>query len=185
MGQGIDDSPVMPQEEEDEVKSVGHSMTLRRDIHLREDILKNLLQLSEMVGRRARRYRVSGRTVHLYIRFADFYSSVGKQETLRDYINRSEDIYKTAVAILDTLELPQAVRLLGIKLTNLNYHTEQLPLFEEERRKSQMVRAMDEVNDRFGDFTVTFGSLMTTEEKGSHVISPAWRPEGIRSVEVK
>ncbi len=185
MGQGIDDSPVVPQEEEDEVKSVGHSMTLRRDIHQREDILKNLLQLSEMVGRRARRYRVSGRTVHLYIRFADFYSSVGKQETLRSYINRSEDIYKTAVAILDTLELPQAVRLLGIKLTNLRYHTEQLPLFEEERRKSQMVRAMDEVNDRFGDFTVTYGSLMTTQEKGSHVISPAWRPEGIRSVDVK
>jgi len=185
MGQGIDTSLVIPQEEEDEVKSVGHSMTLRRDIHLREDILKNLLQLSEMVGRRARRYRVSGRTVHLYIRFADFYSSVGKQETLRDYINRSEDIYKTAVAILDTLELPQAVRLLGVKLTNLRYHTEQLPLFEEERRKSQMVRAMDEVNDRFGDFTVTFGSLMTAQEKGSHVISPAWRPEGIRSVEVK
>jgi len=185
MGQGIDDSPVIPQEEEDEVKSVGHSMTLRRDIHPREDILKNLLQLSEMVGRRARRYRVSGRTVHLYIRFADFYSSVGKQETLQNYINQSEDIYKTAVAILDTLELPQAVRLLGIKLTNLRYHTEQLPLFEEERRKSQMVRAMDDVNDRFGDFTVTFGSLMATQEKGSHVISPAWRPEGIRSVEVK
>jgi DNA polymerase IV len=185
MGQGIDNSPVIPQEEDDEVKSVGHSMTLRRDIHQQEDILKILLQLSEMVGRRARRYRVSGRTVHLYIRFADFYSSVGKQETLRNFINQSEDIYKTAVAILDTLELPQAVRLLGIKLTNLQYHTEQLPLFEEERRKAQMVRAMDEVNNRFGDFTVTFGSLLTMREKGSHVISPAWRPEGIRSVDIK
>jgi DNA polymerase IV len=185
MGQGIDNSPVMPQEEDDEVKSVGHSMTLRRDIHQREDILKFLLQLSEMVGRRARRYRVSGRTVHLYIRFADFYSSAGRQETLQNYINQSEDIYRTAVAILDTLELPQAVRMLGIKLTNLRYHTEQLPLFEEERRKSRMVRAMDEVNDRFGDFTVTYGSLLTAREKGSHVISPAWRPGGIRSVDVK
>ena len=43
---------------------------------------------------------------------------------------------------------------------------------------------MDSVNDRFGEFAVTFGSLLTAGEKGSHVISPAWRPEGIRNVQV-
>jgi DNA polymerase-4 len=74
-GQGIDHSLVVPQEEEDDVKSVGHSMTLRRDVDTREDILKYLLQLSEMVGRRARRYGVTGKTVSLYIRFADYFSS--------------------------------------------------------------------------------------------------------------
>ena len=41
-------------------------------------------------------------------------------------------------------------------------------------------------NDRFGDFTVTYGSLLgNNEEKGSHVISPAWKPEGIRNVQVR
>ncbi len=42
---------------------------------------------------------------------------------------------------------------------------------------------MDAVNDRFGAFAVTYASLVEAEEKGSHVISPAWRPEGIRNVE--
>ena len=185
MGQGIDNSPVMPMEESDEVKSVGHSMTLPRDIDRREEILRYLLQLSEMVGRRARRYEVSGKTIHLYVRFSDFYSSVGKQDTLRVYINQSEEIYKAAVAILDTLELPMTIRLLGIRLTNLQYHTQQLSLFPEERRKTEMVRAMDAVNDKFGSFTVTYGSLLSTEPKGSHVISPAWRPDGIRNVDVQ
>ncbi len=78
MGQGIDDSPVTPTEEDDEVKSVGHSMTLRHDVERREDILKYLLQLSEMVGRRARRYGVSGKTVTLNVRFADFYQTFEK-----------------------------------------------------------------------------------------------------------
>jgi hypothetical protein len=55
-------------------------------------------------------------------------------------------------------------------------------MFAEERRQEQLARAMDTVNDRFGDFKVTFGSMLDTEEKGSHVISPAWRPEGIRNV---
>ena len=49
MGLGVDDSPVTPNEEDDEVKSVGHSMTLRQDVSKREDILKYVLQLSEMV----------------------------------------------------------------------------------------------------------------------------------------
>ncbi len=67
MGLGIDDSPVVPASDQDRVKSVGHSMTLKRDISRRQDILKYLLQLSEMVGRRARRYGVSGKTIHLYV----------------------------------------------------------------------------------------------------------------------
>ncbi len=185
MGQGIDDSPVTPNEETDEVKSVGHSMTLRQDVERREDILKYLLQLSEMVGRRARRYNVSGKTVTLYVRFADFYSSFGKQNTLKSYINLSDDIYRTAVAILDTTELPQPVRQLGVRLSNLRYEAEQLSLFQEVQKKSDAIKAMDIVNDKFGEYKVTFGSLLSADEKGSHVISPAWRPEGIRNVDVK
>jgi DNA polymerase-4 len=184
MGQGIDNSRVTPNEEDDEVKSVGHSMTLRRDIDKREDILKFLLQLSEMVGRRARRYGVSGKTVSLYIRFADFYSSVGKQNTLKGYVNLSDEVFKASVAILDTLALPQPIRKLGISLSNLKYHAEQLSLFPEEQKRRDAIKAMDSVNDRFGEFKVTFGSLLVAEDKGSHVISPAWRPEGIRNVEV-
>lgn len=184
-GQGIDHSPVVPQEEDDEVKSVGHSMTLRRDVDTQEDIQKYLLQLSEMVGRRARRYGVSGKTVTLYIRFADYFSNVSKQETLINYINQSDEIYKAATAILSSIPIDQKVRLLGISLSNLQYHTQQLPLFPEEQRKAKMTQAMDAVNNKLGDFTVTYGSLLQTEEKGSHVISPAWRPEGIRNVGVQ
>ena len=76
----IDDSPVVPVEEAEEVKSVGHSMALDRDITIRRDILKYLLQLFEMVGRRARRYGVAGKTVHFTIRNADF-TTVGRKQT--------------------------------------------------------------------------------------------------------
>lgn len=188
MGKGIDHSPVIPAEDADEVKSVGHSMTLERDIEDRQEILKYLLQLSEMVGRRARRYSVWGKTITLSIRYADFDSWAGKQETLPTCINQSNDIYRAAVAILDTIVLLQPIRLLGVRLSNLRYESNQLPLFEEDRKKLFLASAMDEVNDKYGNFTVTFGSLLDGENsrnKGSHVISPAWRPDGIRNVEVK
>ncbi|MDD2899976.1 MAG: DNA polymerase IV [Desulfuromonadaceae bacterium] len=184
MGQGIDDSPVISAEDADEVKSVGHSMTLKRDITFRNEILRYLLQLSEMVGRRARRYEVAGKTIHLTIRYSDF-STFGKQTTLKNYVNKSEDIYVGAVAILDTIDIEQPIRLLGVRITNLCYHREQLPLFEDERKKAFMVSAMDAVNDKYGDFTVTYGSLLgNNSQSGSHVISPAWKPEGIRNVQV-
>ncbi len=184
MGKGMDDSPVIPAEDEQEVKSVGHSMTLDRDISLYNDICRYLLQLSEMVGRRARRYGVAGKTVHLTVRYADF-STIGRQQTRKEHTNQSEDIFREAVSILGSLEITQPIRLLGVRITNLSYQREQLPLFEDERRKVLATSAMDEVNDRFGNFTVTYGSVLDNEEKGSFVISPAWRPDGIRKVDVE
>jgi DNA polymerase-4 len=185
MGQGLDDSPVVPHSSDDQVKSVGHSMTLSQDVSRREDVLRYLLQLSEMVGRRARRYGVKGRTVSLQIRYADFFTNIGKQETLSAAINLSQDIYNAAVAILDSIALQQPVRLLGISISNLQYQAEQLSLFSEEQKRKDLAKAMDCVNDRFGTSAVTFGSLLGDGDRGGNVISPAWRPSGIRSVDVK
>jgi len=184
MALGRDDSPVVPVEAEAPVKSVGHSMTLREDVSAPEEIQRFLLQLAEMVGRRARRYGVSGRTVNLQVRLADFDTNLGRQTSLARHVNRSDEIYRAALAILDTLELTQPVRLLGIALSNLQHRSEQLPLFAEERRRALLAQAMDQVNDRFGEFTVNFASMLDNREKGSHVISPAWRPAGVRCVEV-
>lgn len=184
MGRGIDETPVIPPEDEDEVKSVGHSMTLELDVTGRDALAKYVLQLAEMVGRRARRYRVTGKTVHLTVRYGDF-TTVGKQQTRTAPTNNSEEIYRDAIAILDTFDLTQPVRLVGVRITNLVHNADQLPLFEKERKAALLAAAMDEANDRFGEFAVTFGSVLETEKKGSHVISPAWRPDGIRRVDVK
>ncbi len=118
------------------------------------------------------------------VRYADF-STFGRQQTRSSHTNISEEIYTDAVAILDTFVFAQPVRLLGVRITNLCYQREQLPLFEEERKKALAAEAMDLVNNTFGDFTVTYASSLDSEEKGSHVISPAWRPSGIRNVDVK
>ncbi len=183
MARGIDPSPVIPEEESAPVKSIGHSRTLRDDLDDREAICAFLLQLSEMVGRRARRYQMSGRVVTLTLRFADF-TTISRQQIQTDYLDSSEAIYRASVTILAELSLDQPVRLLGVRLSSLRTRGGQLPLFAEERRRYLLTEARDSANDRFGEFTVTFGSLLEQKEKGSHVISPAWRPGGVRHVEV-
>jgi len=184
MGRGIDDSPVVPPEQEPAVKTVGHSMTLQRDIESREEVARFLLQLAEMVGRRARRYQVTGRTVTLTVRYVDFVT-FSRQQVQPGLISRSEEIYRAALKILDALLLTQPIRLLGVRLSNLQHRDRQLLLLPEERRSQQLTESLDLVNDRYGEFAVMSGSLLQLKGKGSHVISPAWRPEGIRNVSVK
>lgn len=84
------------------------------------------------------------------------------------------------------MELQQPVRLLGVSLSNLKHQAEQLPLFEEDRKRLFATQAMDELNNKFGDMAVTFGSLLPEKSKaGSHVIPPSWRPEEIKNIDVK
>jgi DNA polymerase IV len=183
MGLGIDHAPVVPEEESEEVKSVGHSTTLEHDITDRQEIVRHLLQLSEMVGRRARRYQVAGKCVTLTVRYTDF-TTFSKQQSRSSYTNNSDEIYQASVQLLDAMELSQPVRLLGVKVSSLRHHTEQLPLFAADRKKALLASAMDEVNNRFGESSVTFGTLVG-KEQGARVISPAWRPEGLRNVDVE
>ncbi len=50
------------------------------------------------------------------------------------------------------------------------------------RAKAAVTAAMDAVNDRYGEFTLTWGTLLSRyRHKG--VIAPAWRPNGSRRVE--
>jgi DNA polymerase-4 len=184
MACGIDPAPVIPEQSSAPIKSVGHSRTLRDDLEDRDAICAFLLQLAEMVGRRARRYRVSGRVITLMLRYADF-TSVSRQQVQPDYLDSSEAIYQAGVKILDAMVLDQPVRLLGIRLSSLRFCTGQLPLFAEDRRRFLLTEARDRANDRYGEFSVMFGSLLEQQGKGSHVISPAWRPQGVRQVDVQ
>lgn len=184
MGQGIDTGPVVPPDQEPEVKTVSHSMTLQRDVTNREEIARFLLQLAEMVGRRARRYGVSGRTVTLIVRYTDF-STFSRRRSLPCAISRGEEIYRAALQILDKLLLVQPIRLLGIGLSSLCHQSKQLALLPDEQRREILTRSLDAVNDRHGEFAVMPGNLLQLKGKGSHVISPAWRPEGIRDVKVQ
>jgi DNA polymerase-4 len=183
MGLGLDDTPVIPTTGDETVKTVGHSTTLPSDIDNRDEICRWLLRLAEMVGCRARRYNVAGRTVTLTIRYSDF-TTFSSQESCDDSLSQSHEIYRAAVAILDRLKLEQPVRLLGVKLSNLRERDSQYHLFPEVRKYEQLTEAVDTVNDRFGSFSVTYGSSLD-RQKNAKVISPAWRPEGLRNIDVE
>ncbi len=167
-----------------EPKSIGHSITLPKDIWKRGEMLPCLLALSERVGRRARRYGYKGRKITLTVRYPDF-TTFTRQITLPAPTNDTGEIYRSAVAIIDGIRLRASVRLLGISLSSLGKDGNQMSLFQdpEQDKRAAMAKAMDAVNDKFGEHSITFASTIS-EEKEHKVISPAWRPSGVRKSDV-
>jgi DNA polymerase-4 len=178
MGRGRDDSPVVAVEAEPDAKSIGHSMTLERDVSNRESLEIYLLQLSEMVGRRLRRAGLYGRTVALTLRYADF-STITRQRRQKQPIHDDLEIFQAAREIFRGLRLSQAVRLVGVTASDLSKDPGQLPLFEETLRRRRLTAAMDIINDRYGEWTVLWGTLLA-RDRHRPVISPAWRPKGTK-----
>jgi DNA polymerase-4 len=181
MGMGLCTRPIVIKEPEP--KSIGHSMTLAKDIWKKEEIESYILKLGEMVGRRARKYGFTGRKVSLTVRYPDF-ETFTKQTTLPAYTNHTHTIYRSTLSILNSIRLKHKVRLLGVCLSDLRVETDQMCLFTDRAKEKALLRAMDAVNDRFGDFKLVWASCLEKADI-SRVISPAWRPTGVRNVKVK
>lgn len=182
MGQGHCSRPLIVKEQAP--KSIGHSMTLPRDISDDGAIRAQILKLSAMVGRRARKYGFAGRKLTLTIRYPDF-ETFSRQTTLPGHTALTNEIYRSALAILDAVRLRDKVRLIGISLSDLiKEDKDQLELFSERSKEKSVLKAVDGINDRFGDFTVTWASYLETSGP-STVISPAWRPAGVRNIDVR
>ncbi|HIJ60783.1 MAG TPA: DNA polymerase IV [Nitrospirae bacterium] len=181
MGLGICHRPI--QKEEPLPKSIGHSMTLQRDITMDEEIQVYLLQLCEMVCRRARAYGFKGNTLSLTIRYSDFKSNT-RQKSIHQPTNNTHEVYHHALSILKDMEIKSPIRLIGVSISKLTVDADNLSLFDDYSRQRSLYKAIDKINDTFGDFKITWGSYIKSS-LGSKVISPAWRPEGVRNISVK
>jgi DNA polymerase-4 len=158
MGLGLDDSPVMPFDEEEDAKSISHSVTLEEDTSDPNILRKVLLQLSEKVSKRMRRERFYGRRIAITVRYSDFFT-FSKQKTLSKWINSGNEIFQHAFEIFESIPHPKPIRLLGVGVSLLKKEWCQLDLFEERGKKDGLLKAMDRVNERFGDWTLTWAGL--------------------------
>lgn len=159
MGLGLDNSPVVPFDEEEDAKSISHSVTLEEDTSDSNLLRKVLLQLSERVSRRMRKDGFYGRRVVLTVRYSDFYT-FSKQKALSRWINSGNEIFREALEIFESLPHPKPIRLLGVGVSLLKKEWCQMDLFERRDKKEKMLKTMDRVNERFGDWTLTWAGLL-------------------------
>lgn len=158
---GIDNSPVVPTSL-DVVKSIGQQKTLPRDLQGFESIKVVILELSEMVARRVRQGKYTGRTVTLTLRDPQlrFFS---RSRTMAQYTDLPDEIYRTACTILyKHWDNSWAVRLVGVTLSNLIKRDHfQYDIFGERIRLSKLARACDAIKNRFGEKAIIRGVSLT------------------------
>jgi len=158
MGLGLDDSPVMPFDDEEEAKSISHSVTLEEDTSNLNILRKVLLQLSEKVSRRMRKESYYGKRIALTVRYSDFFT-FSKRKTLSQWMNSGNEIFKQAFGMFESIPHPKPIRLLGVGVSQLKKDWCQLDLFEKREKKESLLKSMDRVNERFGDWTLTWAGL--------------------------
>lgn len=158
MGLGLDDSPVVPFDEEEDAKSISHSVTLEEDTSDPNILKKVLLQLSERVSRRMRKEGFYGKRIAITVRYSDFFT-FSKQKTLSKWMNSGNEIFKLASEMFESIPHPKPIRLLGVGVSLLKKEWCQMDLFEKKDKKDSLLKAMDRVNERFGDWTLTWAGL--------------------------
>jgi DNA polymerase-4 len=158
-------------EDDDGMKSVGHSTTTPRDLVDRNDVYITVLLLSESIATRMRSYGRLGRTVKLWLRDNKM-NSLERQIKAEYPTQLAYEIAESAMRLFDIwyggLGLPGSARLplrsVGVRVTDLLPETEhqQDSMFPHERKRHKLEaieRAMDHINARYGNKTIRRAAL--------------------------
>jgi DNA polymerase-4 len=103
-----------------DVKSIGHEETYAYDRRARDELEREVLRMADAVGTRLRVNGVSGRTVTLKIRYADF-TTITRSLTVGDSIDTGPTIARLAVSLLGQVDVSAGVRLLGVSVSHLGH----------------------------------------------------------------
>ena len=142
-------------------KSVGNEHTFGEDIGDLDALLKQLLRLSDEVGRRLRAHELQGRVVTVKIRRADF-TTLTRRRTLPVYTDDGGAIYNVASVLMSTeFQAGERYRLLGLHVADFapeDARQMEMPLFGPDRSE-RLNAAVDGLESRFGRGSVRRAGL--------------------------
>ena len=162
LAHGVDDRHVVPYEAP---KSVSNEETFEHDLDEDQEILRELLALSGRVASRMRADGYRARTVTLKARLATF-TTLSRSRTMPDATDVGADLYRVVSELYRALPGERRrIRLLGVAATGLvSAGAEQLALLRGERW-SDVERAVDRVERRFGRGSAQPASLLDRERR--------------------
>lgn len=184
---GEDDSPVRELGEDRELKSIGNSTTLPKDLTSLNDVKRTLYVLSESVAARLREADLGfADTVHLWVR-DDKLASYQVQKKVR-HTRLCEEIAEHAYELFTgKFKPPFAVRALGVTVSGFDKGISQMTLDEaygDYEKRERAERCVDEIRKKHGYAAVQRGIVaedpteMHNDIKGSHLIKPARFEDG-------
>lgn len=177
---GKDNSPVNYDDEDDEIKSVGNSITSYRDLKTDEDVKILFTVLAESVSSRLISYGLGkATTLSIYVR-DEFLNSSSRQGKLKTPSVLPEDFMSFAFELFKkNYDFSCGIRTIGITVSNFIVDGEQIS-FDDEiyDKKLKLNTAISGIKDKYGNKTVVKGivlkdkKLMREDPEESHEIHP-------------
>lgn len=162
---GEDTRRVSPQSP---MKSISNETTLEQDSTDRAALKRHLWRMCEKVSDRAKALGLSGRTVSLKLRRADF-SALSRQVALTEPSQLADTLYRSAETLFDALAERGPFRLIGVSLDTL------MPagadplgdlLDPNARARARSERATDAIRAKFGKDAITMGRGFVPSPEG-------------------
>lgn len=149
---GVDLSPIKVNIQGD-MKSIGRSTTLPRDVLNLDEIKSILMELCEDIGMTARKNNKTGRTLNITIKYSDF-QVITRQATITATCY-TKDIFENAYLLFKkNWNSIRPVRLVGISLSGFDddWQSEQMSLFTTpvNTKHQEIDRVMDMIRSKHG-----------------------------------
>lgn len=171
---GLDDEPVKSYTDCDDVKSVGHGMTFRRNLCGTDDINTALIALSDKVSSRLRSYKKWANGVKIEITTPEF-KRFSKQKRLTTSISNPTAIKDAGFELIKELKFTnKPIRLLTVTAIDLSDSPNggQLTIFSmgletaestESDKNENLGIAMDKIREKFGSSSIKFAHIIKND----------------------
>ena len=146
-------------------RSYGNSTALGATVITKDEIMPILCNLVEKMSSRLRNagYKASG--VHLAMIYKDG-SFWHKGESTPEYLFDSRDFFKRALFMLERHPFEKPVRNIAVSAFNLiKTDNLQLSFFDNIEKKEKVMKTIDGLNKRWGEFVVTHGRMLGRKQK--------------------
>lgn len=162
---GIDDSPV--KEIREDAKGYSAETTVEHNLEDMESISKLLLSQADVVAARLRADDAKCRCVAITFRTTEF-KNKSHQCKLVDATDVTEEIYSTAIKLMQESWQGEALRLIGLSVTDIDRNGfSQMSFFVDEKKErlKKLDTAIDSIRGRYGNSSIKRASIMDYDKK--------------------
>lgn len=162
LGQGQDDSRVIPYYTFSETKSVGRNYCLPKNEYDKRVIFQNVYELCEEVALKLRRLKKKARTAFIYLGGS---KSVHGRKTVNGYFESGKELFEVCLQILKennfVLNRQDYIRRISVGASSLSDSRNiTLSLFENDNKKQKLLEVVDKINDKYGNHVMRNGFLL-------------------------
>jgi len=146
-------------------QSFGQTYSLGKKTKDKPILLAILMKLCEKMGRRLRTSNYQAKGIWLSLLYDD-YSYWHKSHTFSSYFFTTQDLYQKSILIFNSQPQPKVVKRISVSCFNLSKQDQacQLSLWQDKQnRQISLSHSLDKLNDKFGEFSVIWATMINTD----------------------